>query len=61
MCRNYRVYTDENITNSTTIFAVPFSRKDDAIKYAASIPEKKKVYIEKWIFGKGWVAINIGE
>lgn len=56
---NYRVYTDENISKSTAIFAIPFSRKEDAIKYANSIPGGKKIYIEEWIFGKGWVAANI--
>lgn len=60
MHHNYRVYTDENIINST-IFAVPFSKKDDALKYAASLPKEKKVHIEEWIFCEGWTAINIGE
>ena len=61
MRKNYRVYTDENIAKSGSIFAISFSRKEDAIKYADSIPAGKRVYIEEWIFGKGWVAANIGE
>lgn len=61
MRKNYRVYTDENIAKSGSIFAIPFSRKEDAIKYADSIPAGKKVYIEEWIFCKGWTAISKGE